>query len=270
MPRVKLRTPPSHLKIPKTPTVRISGGLRPTDERLDAAAELAEHMPWEQFYRFFHSTWKQGEHVTFLASTGGGKTTTALGILPIRKYDVAFVTKAKDEVLFPGLRKQGFKEVREWVPNAEHEPKVLLRPAPQDTSLKEEKREREAFRYALDYMFQAGGWCCYFDELKYITDDLNLSREVNKLYLQGRSLGVSLVANSQRPAWIPQVALNQATHLFIGSLTDRRDLDRAAEVAAGKAMTVRSVVPDLDMFEFLYVQTRNRNIPSYVIKSEKR
>lgn len=233
---------------------------------MDEAESLVEDIPWQDFLTFFHSTWKQGEHVTFLAPTGQGKTTMALEILPIRKYDIAFVTKAKDDVLFPGLKSQGFKEVKKWTPNPDLEKKVMLRPGPQDTSLKEEKRERQAFLDALDYTFKAGGWCILFDELKYITDDLKLARQVNKLYLQGRSLGVSLIGNSQRPAWIPLVALNQATHLFIGTLSDQNDIDRAASVAGKKSLTVRAAIPELEEFEYLYIHTRKSKVPSYRIK----
>lgn len=233
---------------------------------MDAASELTEDIFWDQFLTFFHKNWKQGEHVTLVAPTGQGKTTIALEILPIRKYVCVYVTKAKDDVLFPGLKSQGFQEVKDWTPNPDHQPKVMLRPAPQDTSIKEERRERAAFQKGLDYAFKAGGWAIDFDELKYITDDLNLKREVNKLYLQGRSLGVSLIGTSQRPAWIPLVALNQATHLFIGPLSDQVDIDRAASVAGKKALTVRAVVPELDEFEYLYIHTRKPKVPAYKVK----
>lgn len=168
--------------------------------------------------------------------------------------------------MYGTLKKQGFKEQKTFDPNPDIAPKVLLHPPLRDTSNKSLKEQRGTFEKALHDIYRAGGWALYLDELKYVTDNLALKQNVELLYLQGRSLGVSIIGTSQRPAWIPLVALSMATHLFIGALSDQVDIDRIAAASGRKNPTVKGVVPELEDYQFLYINTRNSKVPAYRVK----
>ena len=236
------------------------------EEQAREAHSEVEDIEWGMFLAAFRSLWKQGEHVTLYAATGQGKTTLALEILPIRKYMVVFATKSKYQRLFTTLQSRGFKVQKVFDPNPDVAPKVILHCAPKDTGAKSRGEQRKVYGQALDNIYQAGGWGLYIDELKYVTDNLGLKSNVELLYLQGRELGVSIIGTSQRPAWVPVVAIAEATHLFIGAQSDQRDIDRIAEGAGRKGRIIRPLIDELEDYQFLYVHTRNSKVPVYKVK----
>jgi DNA helicase HerA-like ATPase len=46
--------------------------------------------------------------------------------------------------------------------------------------------------------------------------------------MQGAGLGVPVVSCTQRPAWVDRLALSEARHLFVFTLADPDDRERAA------------------------------------------
>src|SRR5690242_7261177 len=74
-------------------------------------------VPWDQFLatRFL---WRQGEHVSLIGRTGGGKSTLALAITPKRKYVAVLGTKPRDSTL-SGLLKngEGWRRMPTWNPH---------------------------------------------------------------------------------------------------------------------------------------------------------
>jgi hypothetical protein len=58
-------------------------------ELQDLAEQLAPRVRWSAFRRLFEvgpDGFKQGDHVTIIAPTGGGKTTLAVDVVEIRTY----------------------------------------------------------------------------------------------------------------------------------------------------------------------------------------
>ena len=278
MPPLKLRSPkrlPSGggLKAPSTSPIRFSSpqrGSQAYEEEAQAATSEVQDIAWGDFLSIFAPLWKQGEHVTLYAATGQGKTTLALEILPIREYMMVFATKQKYQKLFVTLQSQGFKVIKNFdnPPNPEVTPKVILHCAPSDTGAKARVKQKAVYGRALDYIYKAGGWGLYVDELKYVTDNLKLGSEMELLYLQGRELGVSIIGTSQRPAWVPVVAIAESTHLFIGAQSDQRDIDRIAEGSGRKGRVIRPLIDSLEDYQFLYVHTRSSKVPVYRVKVE--
>jgi DNA helicase HerA-like ATPase len=106
-------------------------------------------------------------------------------------------------------------------------------------------------------MFREGQWCIYIDELYYLCHFLGLSADLELLWTQGRSHGVSLVGSTQRPAWVPLFMYSAATHVFFFRHSDETDAKRIANLSAGDPATIRSEVRNLRRHEFLYADTRN-------------
>ena len=219
--------------------------------------------PWGEFVRWFSELWEAGEHVALVGMTGSGKTVLARHLIELRDFVVVFGTKARDESLYDPLQRAGFVVKRKWTPwewEQTRERFVIFAPelelsddpGPRET-LQAQAKQSEAFRAALVQIFKAGGWCCYFDEVRYLADDLNLSRELNLLWLQGRSLGVTMVAATQRPRAVPLNTFEQAVWTFLFRVSDRDDRRRASEYMGGLAPIIFDTAGALPRHEFVCV-----------------
>jgi hypothetical protein len=219
-------------------------------------------VPWAEFARRF--VWYQGEHVTLVGPTGAGKTTLALELLKRRRWRAILATKPKDDTL-RGLEADGYTILREWPPPAFAE-RVVLWPAIDRREFK--LRQRAVFRRALDSIYEAGAWAIYADELTYMIQTLRLGPAFVDLWQQGRSLGVSLVASMQRPAWVPLAAYSQASHLFFWRANDERDLRTIGGIGFADSRRIREIVAALpgpveagwdvdEAYAFLYINARS-------------
>jgi hypothetical protein len=197
--------------------------------------------------------------MAIVGMTGSGKTTFAQQILPFRGYVVVFATKAKDDSLYRPLERLGFVIRDEWTPTDWEETGeryVIFRPMrPGERPTRDVlERQAEAFRDALLDIFVTGGWCCYFDEVRYLADDLGLARELNVLWLQGRSNNVTMVASTQRPVAVPRNMFEQATWILTWRVSDKDDRVRTAEYTGPLAPQVRVTAGMLPRHEFLAVK----------------
>lgn len=202
--------------------------------------------------------WKQGEHITMVGPTGSGKTTLETAILPRRDFVVFLSTKRIDSTQ-DTLKGMGYKVIhsaKELHPDIT--PKAILRPPwPENASAKQLLDiHADVFREALMQVFRQGYWTVVMDEARYLTKDLGLSMEAQLLWLQGRSLKISVVAGTQRPRWIPLEAYDQATHLFFWKDPDRQNVDRIAEMAGLNRLEVQDIVPRLPEYAMLYASRK--------------
>jgi len=207
--------------------------------------EPAKRVSWEDFLAFYFR-WEQGEHVTLIGPTGQGKTTLALSILQMRDFVLAIATKQRDPVLYT-LEGMGYQRVTKFGEQpADVKPKIVLAAnLPRGTeSLPTQKR---VVHDALTTVYIQGGWTVYLDE----------ASEVELLWQQGRSSGISVVAAAQRPVFVPLSAFSQATHLFLWRTSDRRDLDRIGALGSHDSRAISAEVASLPRYTVLYVNTRD-------------
>ncbi len=190
--------------------------------------------------------------MTLAGGTGSGKTTFARQLLPRRKYVVVLATKKEDPSLYGPLLKQGFKMRSTWKPDPDEEPKIIFRPPLVGGSAGKDA-QREAFREVLIDIFESGRWCVYADEIRYLSEFLGLRTELELLWLQGRSLRVSVVCATQRPVSIPVLAW-EAQHLFVWRFSEKRDVDTISDFTGTLYPVVRQTVPRLPKHEVLHVQ----------------
>lgn len=218
--------------------------------------ESVERIPWGEFLDEFD--WAQGDHVTILGTTGGGKTTVMRAILPRRDYQVIFASKPRDPVV-EGARRSGYSIIRTWPPHPHVRRCVFW---PKIEKMSDANDQRMKFYGALYDIYRQGGWCVAFDEAAYLARTLNLGHVLKFYYEQARSLNISLVTLSQRPKEIPLLAYSCATHLFLFRETDAVNLKRLQEISGVDAQRVKAVVPRLNFLkhEFLYVNARTGDL----------
>jgi len=214
---------------------------------------MERNIPWADAVALMD--WQQGEHVTLIGSTGLGKTTTAMEIMPIRDYPIVVVTKpsGRDKTILHYKKRDRYKLVTSWPPTTV-DSRILFWPTlkhPDDVP-----NQQRQIRNLLRNAFTRGAYAILLDELRYITDDLGLKSEVELLWQQGRSLGISMVVCAQRPAHVPLLAYSQATHLFLWRDNDKRNVSRMAELGAFDSKTIALTIANLDKHEVLYLNTR--------------
>lgn len=227
-----------------------------------------ERLSWDDFLaRKFR--WEQGEHITLIGPTGSGKTTLALALLPQRKYVLAFATKPKDRTMDALVRSSGWRLVRKWdrMPNVIRGAcRVVFWPTfrtPADVP-----GQAHEIGTAIHNAFTQGGWCLFVDELHYMDHTLGLKKSVEMVWTQGRSIGLSLVAGSQRPAHISLMAYDQATHVFFWRDNDERNLKRISGMNGLNAHLIRDTVATLPRHAVLYVNTRTGDM--FVTKAPRK
>jgi hypothetical protein len=189
----------------------------------------------------------EGVHTTLIGPTGRGKSHLALELLELYRCSAVLVTKPRDD-LMSALRHSSYTTARSprelnelpWTPEGELLfPRVLYwptfnarRPLAEQTRL-----QSESMRSALHWAYTTGQWAVLVDEGNYFStplpNGLGLKGDLGTLWMKGRSQGVSLIFCGQRPFSVPQYALDQARFLFLWKTSERRSLERLAEINSG-------------------------------------
>ncbi len=254
-----VRVPQANLRAPRLRLARPRDGHSRALDSAEARAmgeaiAMPPFIPWNRFLGTLDL--KQGDAITIVGSTGSGKTTLALRLLPFRDFVCVMGTKNKDDSLYPRLQRESYKLTDNPKLDPEDEPRVLFRPKLEGPTAEAQNDQRQKFNDLLVNVFTEGGWCLYGDEVRYLSDNLKLRNVLDLLWLQGRSLGITMMVSTQRPVAIPVVAFESAVHLFLFRTTDKLNIDRAAEFESANIALLRYLLPRLPRFEVLYIDAR--------------
>lgn len=205
-------------------------------------------VPWAEFRKWFGYEWEQGQHVLMIGTTGSGKTTVSLQLLGFRQHVVVFGVKSRDATL-DKLVASGYWKTRVW--NGDISDYIVL--WPEVKGARHALKQKAIFEDAMDAIYRSGGWCLYLDEVSYLSDTLGMDTQLKFMLNQGRSCGVSIMAATQRPAWIPVAFYDQSTHLFLWRDNDHRNIKRMSELAGPASKIVSREVMNLERREVLYL-----------------
>lgn len=217
-----------------------------------------------------------GDHCTFLAPTGGGKTQIAFQALAYTASPdlqaTVFVMKPKDNTVTRWAKTNGFHIVRDWPPSqlkirnrimGKKPPGYVLWPVETGNPDLDDARHEAIFRRALRMMYNQAKkrpTIKFVDETYSMEHELHLSKELNRTWTKGRSVGDGQWAASQRPAYISQWAY-QAQHLFIAFDPDERSRDRYGDIGAGfDPQMIKALVAGLERYQFLYISREERTM----------
>lgn len=204
----------------------------------------------------FFPRWRQGEHVTIIAPTGGGKTTLEVALIPRRSHSIFFATKRDDPLYRDLIRHYGFVRVEQFSEILPTHNKVLLWPRHKDTIRNTTRWQQYVFTDALNQIVKQKSWTVWFDECKYMVQMLGMGPEVTFANEQLRSTNGTIINAAQRPRWIGKSALSNASHVFLWKTTDAEDTRTLSEVGGINAREVARMSQSLGKHEFIYIQTR--------------
>lgn len=230
-------------------------------------------VPWETLRASLASSWQPGEHVTVIGPTGSGKTHLALHLVELRPYILVLATKRKDP-LVSELEQSGYRITSDlgeilWTQDGHRSrpvsPRVVFWPRPPESvSLAQRLAlQASAHRGAIDWADKTGQWAILVDETMWMAANLRLEKELDSLWFQGRSQGLSVVACAQRPSRVPRLAFSQATYLFIGKFGDRRDIETLRDISSTiPRETVELAIRGLDFdgHEFLFLDCKSNRL----------
>lgn len=235
----------------------------------------APRIPWDVFVRD-ELKWNAGEHFALIGPTGQGKTTMLLNLLPLHPYVVVFATKPAD-ITMDSLIRTGYLRMDRWrsLDPRDYPRRVLW---PDATKLDSVDHQKDVFHHAFGAIYREGGWTVAIDETWYMANTLHLGQDIKLYLLQARSLGISLVCATQRPAHVPLEIYDQSSHLMFWRDNDEQNLRRLSGISWRSADLVRSVVSNLDRYQVLYVNTRTGRmlrtrcpeVKEYVVRREVR
>lgn len=226
---------------------------RANNAMLARIAKEAPRVPWEKFLRT-ELDWKPGQHFGMIGPTGQGKTNMLLNILPMHPYVTVFATKPADETM-DSLIRQGYLRMEQWesVDPIKYPRRILW---PDATVLDAREIQKEVFHDAFGRIYREGGWTVALDETWYMSNALKLTDDIKTYLSQARSLGISLVCATQRPASVPVEIYDQSTHLMFWRDNDESNLKRLSGISYQSADLIRKIVSNLDQFQVLYINTR--------------
>lgn len=217
------------------------------------ALELAPFVPWQRFAR--EHRFEPGEHITLIGRTGRGKSTLATrGLLPYFPFVVVLGTKREDPGIYPYLLERGYRMTTDPRLDARKYPKVIYRPGPFGISDEDRKLQAARFAAVLDVAYAEGWWAIDADEIAFLIG-AGLGGRFEDIWRTGRSLKLTLIANTQNPVAIPRPAFDQITHLFVWRQVERDRVRRTAEIMGDYGELAIDLLPHLPPFEALYVNT---------------
>jgi hypothetical protein len=243
---------PSYVDPPVMDLLRVPVNPDET-RRLAQLSTEVPRIPWDVFVRD-ELRWRSGEHFALIGPTGQGKTTMLLNLLPLHPYVVVFATKPRDKTM-DTLIAQGYLRMERWqsLDPKQYPRRVLW---PDATRMDSAITQRDIIHHGFGAIYREGGWTVAVDETWYLANELKLGHDIKVYLLQARSMGISLLCATQRPASIPVEIYDQSTHLMFWRDNDENNLKRISGISWRSAALVRYVVSNLDRHQVLYVNTR--------------
>lgn len=227
-------------------------------------------MPWEVLGPEFLQVWGypngkfQPEHLELLGQNGRGKSYFMTHILAARaalrgSHIVMIATKPADST----VRALGWPIIDKW-PADYGQNQVIFWPRAKGLSRAATVEQRNKIRDLLAQLWVPNSnRIVAFDEIHYVDVDLALRHEVTKYFREGRALGITVVAGTQRPAGVNRWIHSETPWKVFFAPQDEEDALRMAEIAGSKR-SYTDVLLSLNRSKFEFLMVRGLTGETYI------
>jgi hypothetical protein len=243
------------------------------EELTPAGRSYPPRVPWEELGPDFLEAWGRPrgewmpEHLEILGPNGSGKSWFEKVILQARaalrgSHIVILATKPADKT----LSEMGWPVVTEWPPSRwrEENAQVIYWAKAEGLGRDAVQRQREKVEELLDGLWHPdSNVVLCIDEIAYITQELGLATHITTYYREARALGITLVANTQRPQGVPRAMHSESTWAVCFAPKDEDDAERVAQ-ALGDKKHYTAVLMHLDREKREFLLTHNLTREAYI------
>ena len=211
------------------------------------------------------------EHLEMLGQTGSGKSFFERTILVERarlrgSHIVIVATKPADKT----IAATGWPIVTTWPPatgwtkdKKKYEQVIYWAKA---DGLGKEGREKQSAKveHLLESLWKPdSNIVVAFDEIAYIDGELGLRPQVERYFREGRGLGITVVASTQRPQGVTRYMHSESTWSVFFAPKDEEDAERMAQVA-GYKLYYKRCLAELDRSQFEFLLVHNMTGEAYI------
>ena len=214
-------------------------------------------LSWPEVRSYLSAEWEPGQHFSVLAPTGYGKSyLVTKGLLPLWSHTLILDVKGDDATLASAGHRstKGYPSRWDLLLAGEDSQRWRIHPGGFSKGL------RPAWHDVFAQVWRSGAdkdtatWTVYADETRLLADPqyLGMKAWLDALWISGRSRGLTLIAGTQAPRWVPSSFYDQPRWLAIGQVRDRNTLRRLSEIGGDTEMMM-DTVPRLGWHEFLFL-----------------
>lgn len=267
-------TPPSSSRTTEPDSPAPAEEEYPTEARLTSAGKLyPARVPWEELAPDFLAAWGrpngqwQPEHMEILGPTGSGKSFFEKWVLVERvklrnSAVVILLTKPADKT----LATLDWPVVSKWPPSEWNDKNrtVIFHAKSHGLGKAARQRQAEQVEQLLDGLWHPdANVVLAVDEIAYVEQELGLRTHMTTFFREGRTLGITVVASTQRPAGVSRAVHSETAWVVCFAPKDEDDAERMAQIL-GEKKHYREVLLDLDREKREFVLVHNLTREAYI------
>ena len=231
-----------------------------------------ERISWKQLEPEFLEKWGwpgdgkkfQAEHVAIVGPTGSGKSKFTNHIVKkrseVRGSNVYILaTKPADDE----MQDLHWPIVRKWPPPYGKHEQVIFWPEPGKPAAGVAPMQLAVFKFLNEVFTKDANFILVFDEIAYVEKELGLQKITDRYWREARSLGITMIAGTQRPRNVSRHMWSQPSWSIAFRPDDEDDAVRTAEIIGGRNL-YRHELMKLERYEFIIVERRERR--AYISK----
>ena len=232
-----------------------------------------ERVSWHDLEPSFLENWSwstgkfQGEHLAIVGPTGSGKSMFQNHIVKRRAEErgsnvYILATKPADDM----MKALKWPIVNTWPPPYGKHQNVIFWPKALKPMEGLGEQRLAIARFLNDIWRENANCVLVFDEIAYLEEELRLQKITNRYWREARTLGISMVAGTQRPRNVGRHMWSQASWSIAFRPDDEDDASRVAEIIGGR-QKFKETLLSLNPYEFIIVNRRQKE--AYISKLEK-
>lgn len=229
-----------------------------------------DRVSWNELGPEFLNTWGMPkgkfmpEHLAILGPTGSGKSFFMTNILKERaerrgSHVVILATKPADGT----LTKMGWPIINKWPPKYDQS-QVIYWPKAGKLNASLDGQKESVLDMMDELWHENSNIIVAFDEIAYVEDELKLKTQITRYWREARSLGITIVATTQRPRYVSRYMWSESSWTVAFKPKDEEDAEQVATVLGNRRFYKSFLMDELEPQEFVIINRDSRQ--AYISK----